>query len=448
MAAVDDSGKNDAGTVVDSTGTDSVPKRRDLRRKPLLEVYVALLLFMVIYCARPEDWIPGLSGVPLAKIIGIFGILALVFSLRRRLERLPREVLFLSFLVGQLFLSSALSPVWRGGAFRVTLNFTKVLMIVLAIIIAVNTLQRLRMLLLTQAISVSAIAAVAIWKGHLILGRLEGVLGGNYSDPNDMALAIVMSLPLCLALLILSRNMLWKILWSISMIVMIYAVFLTGSRSGFLALLVVAAVCIWEFAIRGGRRYLVGLAVLAGLILWQSTNGVLIGRLKGTINVSEDTAAAFDSAQARKQLFWQSIKVTEDHPFVGVGPGNFDQISGQWHTTHNSLTLMSSEGGIPALVLYVLILWCGFKNLRATKRLVRRRTESNVLAGAFVASLAGYAVGSLFLSAAYVFSPYFLVAYTTVLLSITRKSVTQSRNFAAAKQVTLEKQFSLADARA
>ena len=123
---------------------------------------------------------------------------------------------------------------------------------------------------------------------------------------------------------------------------------------------------------------------LAGFILWQSSNGVLIGRLKGTFNVKEDTAAAFGSAQARQQLFWQSIEVTEDHPFFGVGPGNFDQVSGQWHTTHNSLTLMSSEGGIPALVLYVLILWCGFKNLRATTRLARGQAVSSVLARALV----------------------------------------------------------------
>ena len=188
-----------------------------------------------------------------------------------------------------------------------------------------------------------------------------------YADPNDMALGIIILLPLCLALLFLSRNRLWKILWSISMLVMIYAVFLTGSRGGFLALLVVAAVCLWEFAIRGRRRYLLVLAALIGAVLLQSSGGMLVGRFKGTFDVKEDTAAAYGSAQQRQQLFWRSIEVTMEHPLFGVGPGNFDEVSGQWGTTHNSFTLMSSEGGLPALVLYVLILWCGFKNLRATK---------------------------------------------------------------------------------
>ena len=171
------------------------------------------------------------------------------------------------------------------------------------------------------------------------------------------------------------------------MLVMIYAVFLSGSRGGLLALFVVAAVCLWEFAIQGRRRYLLVFAVLAGVILWQSSGGVLVGRLRGTFNVDEDAAAAYDSAQAREQLFWQSPEVTKEHPFFGVGPGNFDQVSGQWHTTHNSLTLMSSEGGVPAIILYVLILWRGFTNLRATNRLAHGQAASSVLVRCLVGKL-------------------------------------------------------------
>jgi putative inorganic carbon (HCO3(-)) transporter len=166
---------------------------------------------------------------------------------------------------------------------------------------------------------------------------------------------------------------------------------------------------------------------------------MLVGRLKGTFNVKEDTAAAYDSAQDRKRLFWRSIEVTKEHPLFGVGPGNFNEVSGQWHTTHNSFTLMSSEGGIPAVILYVFILWCGFRNLRATKRLVRGQTESMLLARALFASLAGYVVGSTFLSVAYQFFPYILVAYTTALFSIARKSVVQSRKYESAHQIAVEK---------
>jgi len=425
---------NDAVSAValDSTSV----RQRISRRKPLVGAYVSLLLFMVVYCARPEDWIPGLSFIPLAKITGVLALLALMFSLRQFRSSLPREVIYLILLVGQLFLAAAMSPVWRGGAVLQTLDFAKVLLIVIVMSVALNTASRLRRLIFVQAASVAVIAAVAAWKGHLVGGRLEGTLGANYSDPNDLALAIIISLPLCLALLFLSRGALQKVAWGLAIVVMLYAVFLTGSRGGFLTLIVTAAVFLWEFAIRGRRRYLLVLAVLAGVILWQFSSGVLVGRLKGTFNLKEDSAVTEASAEARKQLFLRSVEVTKQHPLFGVGPGNFQEISGSWHATHNSFTEMSSEGGVPAFVLYVLILWCGFKNLKESKRLARGRTESSLLARALLASLTGYVVGSSFLSVSYQFFPYFLVAYTTVLFRIAkscpshfkaRESVSQAR---------------------
>lgn len=423
MGAVTNLNQDDMGSEIGAIAQTSIsPKRPNSKEKPFFGAYVALLLFMIIYCVRPQDWIPGLSDVPLAKITGILAILALVFSLRRIQSSLPREVLFLLFLIVQLFLASLMSPVWRGGALQTTLNLAKLPIIILVITAAVTTLFRLRLLIFTQATSVSIIASVLIWKGHLNQGRLQGILGGLYSDPNDLALEMVMSLPLGLALLFLTRNKFWKAFWAISILTMSYVVFLTGSRGGFLAFLVVVGVCLWEFAIRGRRRYLLTLAALAGFLLLQFSGGMLVGRLKGTFDAKDSTTDAFGSAQARQQLFWRSLQVTAEHPFFGVGPGNFDQVSGQWHTTHNSLTLMSSEAGIPAVILYVLILMSGFKNLKLTKRLASGQTESGVLARAFFASLAGYFVGSLFLSVAYQFFPYILVGYTTVLFSIVRKS--------------------------
>jgi putative inorganic carbon (HCO3(-)) transporter len=414
---------------------------RTSQGRPLVAAYVALLLFMLTYFARPEDWLPGFSQVPLAKIAIILALFALVLSLGQIRQKLPREVFFLLLLVGQLFLASVFSPVWRGGAILNTLNFAKIVLVYLLLILVVNTVGRLRLLIFAHALSVSAIAAVAIWKGHHQVGRLEGVLGGNYTDPNDMALAMTISLPLCLALLFLSKHPLWKALWSVFMVLMMYAIFLTGSRGGFLALLVVAGFGLWEFAIRGRRHYLLLLTVLLAVALLQSSGGLLVGRLRETFNAEEQTAAAYASAQARQQIFWRSIEVTMEHPLFGVGPGNFEQVSGQWHTTHNSLTLMSSEGGVPAMILYCLILWCGFKNLGATRRLVRGQRASRVLAGALLASLAGYAVGSLFLSEAYMFLPYILVGYTAALFSITRTSSALSRGNELAGQLTGKKKL-------
>lgn len=444
MGALNQLSQNEMGQVIEvpSNGSASA-KRLVSRRKPLVGAFFALLLFMLVYYARPEDWIPGLSTIPLAKITAILAMLALAFSLRHIRGPMPQEIILLFLLIVQLFISSLMSPVSCDSALQLTLDFAKMLIIFLVITASVSTLQRMRLLMLTHAASVSAIAAVAIWKGQMILGRLDGILRGNYANTNDMALAFVISLPLCLALLFLSKSMLWKAFWSIPIMVLISAIFLTGSRGGFLALLVVTVVCLWEFAVRGRRGYLLVLAALAGVVFWHFYGGMVIGRFQGTFDANKDTASAFDSGRARQQLFWRSIEVTKEHPYFGVGPGNFDAVSGQWQTTHNSLTLMSSEGGVPALILYLLILWCAFRNLSATKRLVREQPDLRVLARAILASLAGYAVGSLFLSVSYQFSTYILVAYTTALFSIARNSAVRSRKYSPTPTANEETQPSL-----
>ena len=83
---------------------------------------------------------------------------------------------------------------------------------------------------------------------------------------------------------------------------------------------------------------------------------------------------------------------------------------------------MSSEGGIPALILYVLILLSAFRNLRSTGKIAGVQDEIVLLAKALNASMVGYIIGSCFLSLNYEFFPYLLMAYTTALLLIAKKS--------------------------
>src|SRR2546427_9352704 len=111
-------------------------------------------------------------------------------------------------------------------------------------------------------------------------------------------------------------------------------------------------------------------------------------------------------------------RVSLEHPLFGVGPGNFGIVSGNWHETHNTYTQLSSEAGIAALILFLLIMRRGFINIREAKRLVRGKPEEQLFATALGASFASFAVGSVFASAAYQFFPYFLVGYTSALRAI------------------------------
>src|SRR5205807_5347365 len=92
--------------------------------------------------------------------------------------------------------------------------------------------------------------------------RLRGALGGIYSNPNDLAFAIVLSLPFCIAFMLKAQTIPRKAAWAFAMLVMAAAIFSTASRGGFITLLVVAPVCLWHFAIKKQRIHLIIAAVL------------------------------------------------------------------------------------------------------------------------------------------------------------------------------------------
>lgn len=137
------------------------------------------MIFMFVYYARPEDWVPGLHVIPLAKVSGAMLLVAIFFSLGQLRGRVPKESVFLVLLLIQLVLASALSPVWRGGALANTLVFAKVVLVVFVMAWILNNIHRLRQLIFLQTVCVAIISAVSIWKAHTYHGRLQGALSGN-----------------------------------------------------------------------------------------------------------------------------------------------------------------------------------------------------------------------------------------------------------------------------
>ena len=219
--------------------------------------------------------------------------------------------------------------------------------------------------------------------------------------------------------------------------VMAYTVLLTASRGGFFALIVAAGACLWEFGVKGRRLYLVFLVGIAGLLIFSFAGGQTAKRISATFGVSGsdyEDEVAYDSAQARRELLKKSIEVTAEHTLLGIGPGNFEVVSGSWHGTHNSYSQMSSEAGLVALVLYILILLSAFRNVSTANFMIlwreldgspgserrARRSELWLFSGAIRASMLAYLVGSLFASEAYQYFPYFMVAYSTALFRIAR----------------------------
>lgn len=394
-------------------------------REPQAGVFFWLSAFYVVYCARPEDWIPGLTSIPLAKISGILALIGLLMAAgrtKRGFRDLPREATYFVGIILLLFLAAVLSPVWKGGAFFKTVDFSKALVAWVLTFLVVTNLERLRRIMFIQCGSVALIALISVLKGRSH-PRLEGVIGGIYSNPNDLAFGIVLSLPFCFAFLLRTRNILVKIAWGASMLGMCSTLFLTASRAGFIDLVVTGAVCLWIFGVKGKRPRLVVGAALVALVVGVAAGGRLKDRFVAISGDNLDDSvdvSAHDSFEQRQFLMIESIKTIVHYPW-GVGLGNFAVSSGTWREVHTSYLQLGSEGGLGALLLYLLFFGRGFANLKKLRRIPGYDPDMDLFAGALFAELVGFLVGSLFAPEAYQYFPYFAVVYTSVMLAIAKE---------------------------
>jgi O-antigen ligase len=379
-----------------------------------------LSAFYVVYCARPEDWIPGLKHSPLAKISAIFAIIGLFASIgriKRGLKTLPTESKYLLALVLWLFVGAPLSSVWRGGAVVHSMDFGKVYFAWVLTFLLVSSVARLRRLIFIQAGSVAIICIVSLLKGSSH-PRLQGVLGGIYSNPNDLAFAIVLTIPLSLLLLFSSKSMPRKAAWGLCMLVMSYALLRTASRAGFVDLAISIPVLLWFFGLKGRRPQLILAVVVIGVLLLATEGKQLKDRflaISGTDLQSDTDQSAYGSFEDRKFLMKKAVQGIVEHPLLGLGTGNFTTYSGIWAEVHMSYLQIAVEGGIPALILYLLFFATGFRNLLNLNRRKNLDPEIRLIVGALFTCLVGFMVGASFAPEAYQYFPFFTIAYISAL---------------------------------
>jgi O-antigen ligase len=387
-------------------------------RSPLLSVaYFGVVAFIVVYFFSPALWVPGLAGIPFAKISGGMALLAFVLGyMSSRDKRLPKEIKALLLLLLQLCLAVPFAY-WRGGAIKVVLpldGFLGITLMTIAITFALDTVRRLRALIFIETAAMVFFAVTAIM-GHSYETnyagdqRLTGVLNGLFTNSNDFALGMVMVIPFCFMFHALAKSMTKKILWTAAIALLAYGVMGTYSRGGFLGLVAVVIICLRDF---GAKRRKWGLPLLLafGFACLVATSPSYQARIKSIVEPDLDPTGSRDQ---RTYLLKQGLNLTITHPLLGVGPGCFEPLSGVWHVAHNNYLQLSSEAGILALLFFLMM-------LRSALRTLKRVEESasfdyQMVAIGIKASLWGFCVCGFFASMVYSFGPYFLIAYTAAL---------------------------------
>jgi putative inorganic carbon (HCO3(-)) transporter len=363
------------------------------------------------YTWRASEW-PLAAAMALATLIGV-----LITRDRRNWSVSAPAAALIAFM--------AWITVTLPFSFSVTDSFDmwqrvmKIDLMILVALVVLTTRQHVMVLAWVLACSIGFYG----FKGGLFtilnggVYRVWGPPGGFIEGNNEIALALVITIPLMRFLQLEAKSRWTRTGLTLLMVLSAAAAVGTQSRGALLALLAMAVMLLLR---GGGSKLLFGamlLGVAAGLVVLMPSTWD--DRMSTIVDYQSD-----GSAMGRINAWWAMWNLARDKIFGGgfaiYDPSTFARYApnpNDIHAAHSIYFQVLGEHGFIGLALFLLI---GFLIWRNAGWLRRNCTQLNGLAwagrlGAMCqVSLAGFAVGGAFLSLAYFDLPYNLLVLVVV----------------------------------
>jgi len=130
----------------------------------------------------------------------------------------------------------------------------------------------------------------------------------------------------------------------------LFAIILTGSRTSLIAVIPFGLYLVGTHQIKSSRKVLIFSILIISLL-------ILIPFIPRSVTARLSTLVASIEAGdlgGRGGLWWQTILVFSNHPFIGLGSGALDSVIGS--AAHNTFLSIATETGFIGFVLFVAIL--------------------------------------------------------------------------------------------
>lgn len=372
-------------------------------------VFFLTLVYLALVIVRPQEY-PGLVdlNLPILPIALVAALIAWLISARKRFAE-PQYALLVAFLL--VIMLSQVANGWSGGALQQLSQFGPTVAAFVILANVTNTQKRVIIVMATFVLCSAVLAVHGVeqkssgigWTGMPLVqdGRIQYV--GIFSDPNDLGLLFVTTLPM--AVYLSSRGGmlgLVRVFWLALAALLLYATYLTDSRGAMLAVAAVLGVWLWL------RRGLVIAAIVGGAGL--AVMMMLPTRLQ-ELDASEDSAAG------RIDAWYVGIHLFESQPLFGVGAGNFTEHN--YLTAHNSFVLALAETGFIGFTIWLAFVAYCFRMMIAILRYnptldsedaAQTWATERKLGMTLLLSLCGLFAAAFFLSRTYVVVLYLLAA--------------------------------------
>ncbi|MDR0775285.1 MAG: putative O-glycosylation ligase, exosortase A system-associated [Azonexus sp.] len=374
-------------------------------RKP----WIGIILWTWVSLMNPhQQWGYTSASMPVAMIVGVSTLTGLLIS---REKRNP-------------FISSA---VWLLAAFVVWITFTlpfsmyfeaslplwdrsiKIYLMLFVTLALIESPKKMNIYIWTLVVSIGFYgvkggAFTLLTGGSYRVWGPGGFIGGN----NEIALAVIMIIPLMRYLQLQMTNKWHRHLMTLSMILSAVMALGTHSRGALLALIAMTFL-IW---IRGRQKLILGvMLVVVGFLALPFMPEHWWARME-TIQTYDQDA----SALGRINAWWMAWNLAKDRLLGGgfeiYNPTVFGMYApdpNDVHAAHSIYFQILGEHGFIGLTLFLLL---GVVTWTTAGKLMKIGTQQPSLGwtrdlGAMIqASMVGYAVGGAFLSLAYFDLPY------------------------------------------
>ncbi len=361
----------------------------------------------VVYKAQLDAYRPTL----LIALAALFMMVVELGSARRSFRLMWPQGILLVVLLGVCVVST-FNAIYVSHALEQTADFSKMVLIYLLIENVVTNEHRLKTVMLAMVIGglFPAIGTILNYQAGILQENSRASWRGIFKNPNEAAYAMLILIPIAIALARLSNPIVRAALWA-AVAVYLLAIFLTFSRGGFVALFVVAGVMGWKHK---------SIAIKAGMIAALLAGAVFIGmfwkRSSGDFtNIKEDT-----SFRQRMATFEAGGLMFLNNPLLGVGPGDSmvayplyvpiaahcgcqDQL-----VVHNSFIQALAELGVLGFSAFVLFI--GFVMYQAWKM---ERGPLSPYATALSLAMVGFLMCSMSGGFVYTWWPYILAGLIT-----------------------------------
>lgn len=239
---------------------------------------------------------------------------------------------------------------------------------------------------------------------------------GLLSNPNDMALFLLLLIPIAIGLGCAAKNRTSRILWFLMSVLMSVCVFLTYSRGGFLGFVTIIGILVWKLGYK--RRltsFLISILLLSSIIAFAPGN-----YNKRMLSIFDADLDVTGSSSERSEALTRSLIVTMRNP-QGIGIGNSRLVSPNNRETHNAYTQVSAELGLLGIAAYLVLLISPLRKLFVLEQTTRGNKDvrwTYYMSIGLQASIGGFLVTSFFASVAYNYYIYYPIAFAIVLRRI------------------------------